>query len=331
MKNKARKRAAIISLVVSVLLTFIKFAAFQITKSNAILSDALENIVNVLAGIATLFVIFYAAKPVDDDHPYGHGKIEYFSAVFEGGLISFAAAAIMLEAIRSIINGNQLYNLDQGIILVVFAGIVNLLLGLFLKYTGKKQSSLALEASGQHIISDFWTSVGVVLGVAVIYWTNIVWLDSVVAISMAVLLGYTGLKIMRKSVRGLMDEEDISVLKKLAHRFEKSLLPGIIQIHHVKVIRSGDYHHVDAHIVLPEFWDVITIHDIMNDFEKKVFKSYEADGEMNMHVDPCRRAYCEACDLSSCHLREKNFVKRLPIALADLRSKEEPKKFWVEP
>ncbi|MCB0355640.1 MAG: cation transporter [Bdellovibrionales bacterium] len=326
-EEKQRNFAAISSLVVGVILMLLKFWAYNMTGSEAVHSDALESIVNITTAALAIFVIYYAAKPVDTDHPYGHGKVEYFSSAFEGGLISFAAVYIIIDAVRALIGRHELQKLDTGLIIVLAAGIVNLLLGLFLIKKGIKNKSLALKASGHHVISDFVTSAGVVIGLIIVKMTGLVWLDPVIAIIVGLYLAFTGLKLVKESVGGLLDAEDLKLLEELARVFQKSMIPGIIQLHHVKVIRSGFYHHIDAHVVLPEFWDVAHVHDKVNEFEKKVIQHYHFQGEMNFHMDPCRRVYCQYCDLANCSIRVEEFKQKMQVNISQLRSKEEPEEF----
>jgi cation diffusion facilitator family transporter len=323
-----RKFAARITLIVSVILLLAKFWAFNLTGSQAVLSDALESIVNVVAASLLLFVIYYASKPADTDHPYGHGKTEYFSAAFEGGLIIFAGLMITIEGVRTLILGHELKELSQGIYIVVGAGIINLLLGLFLISEGKKRKSEALKGSGIHVISDFWTSVGVVVGLIIVHFTGLVWIDSVVAIVVGVLLLATGFKLVKKSAGALLDEENIDDLKKLRDVLDKLALKyHIIQVHHLKLIRSGRYHHIDAHLVLPEFWTVRDIHENIGKLEKDILKYYGHQGELNTHIDPCRRVYCSVCDVSDCKIRVEPFKERMGIQLEHLRSMNEPEEY----
>ncbi|RME14089.1 MAG: cation transporter [Bdellovibrio sp.] len=329
-EKRYRIIAAIISVSVSVLLMGIKFWVQNLTGSNAVFSDAMESIVNVLAATLALFIIFYASKPADQDHPYGHGKAEYFSSIFEGGLISFAGLLIIIEAISALIKGSELKELSLGSIIVFAVGVVNLLLGVFLISMGKKNKSSALIASGKHVISDFYTSLGVVLGLLLVKWTGQTWIDPVAALIVASLLIFTGIKVIRESIGNLLDEENIATLEHLSKVFSKHAVNGIIQIHHVKVIRSGYYHHIDAHIVLPEFWNIKMVHEKIYQFEKNFLNDYGHDGEINYHLDPCRRVYCKVCDLKDCPIRQEPFQKRLPVLLDDLRSKEEPPEFREE-
>ena len=323
-EQHSRKLAAVVSLAVGIVLMLGKFWAHNITGSQAIFSDAMESIVNVVAAGLALFVIYYASRPLDEDHPYGHGKVEYFSSAFEGGLITFAAVLIIVDAVKQYFAGNELMQLNLGLAIVCGAGVVNLLLGLFLIRQGKKSGSTALRASGKHVITDFWSSVIIVVGLVVVMVTGIHWLDSVLAILVGLYLGYEGVHLVRESIGGLMDEEDVSVLEDLSKIFDKVEFRGIIQIHHVRVIRSGWYHHIDAHVVLPEFWEVNTVHEVMLQFEKAVIENYQYGGEMNFHIDPCRRVYCKNCDLANCAVREAPFQEKIPNTIEHLRSQDEP-------
>ncbi len=326
-EEKSRLTAARISLLVAIFLLILKFWAFAETHSQAIFSDAVESIVNVVAAGLAMVVVAFSAKPADDDHPYGHGKIEYFSSAFEGGLIAFAAIWIVVEAVRRYLSPQALHSLDFGVLVVIGAGIANLMLGYFLVRRGRAHGSIALRASGQHVISDFWTSVAVSFGLLFIRTTGAEWVDPLISIAMGGVLAYSGSKLVRESVRGLMDEEDPAVLTDLADVFTKEQSKGIIQIHHVKVIRSGWYHHIDAHIVLPEFWTVDQVHDRLDLFESKVIQKYPYGGEMNFHYDPCRRAYCRHCDLDECPIRGAAFESRIPVLLEHMRSRVEPEEF----
>lgn len=321
------RRATYLSLFISVLLLTAKFWAYNMTRSQAIFSDAVESIVNVLTALGAILVITYSTRPADSGHPYGHGKVEYFSAAFEGGLIVFASLFIFIEAVKALTEGRTAQQLDYGLAITVIAGLINLGLGLYLHKRGSEKGSVALRASAKHVISDFWTSLGVVVGLVLVYFTNLAWLDAATAIVVGCLLAYSGLQLVRESIAGLMDKQDVKILEELAQVFSANVKEGIIQIHNVKTIRSGWYHHIDAHVVLPEFWTVKDVHSKIGQFEKDVIKSYPYGGEMNFHFDPCRQAYCRVCDLQNCPIRKEPFVERRSVEIRDLQSKVEPPEF----
>lgn len=314
--NRVRLTAGCVSLVVGTLIMGAKFLAYQKTGSSAIFSDALESIVNIMAAAFAIGSILFAGRPADRGHPYGHGKIEFFSAAFEGGLISFAAVAIAYQAARSLLHGVVLKEINTGLLITAGAGVANMFLGLFLVQTGKRTSSLVLVADGKHVLSDFWTTVGVVVGLAVVRLTKLPWLDPVVAFIIAANLAWTGFSLVRQSARGLLDEEDSDLLQRILDAGERVREAGIIRIHHLRAIRVGRFTHVDAHIVVPEFWSVGESHDHTDAFEAKLFATCQIEGEVIFHTDPCKRIYCEACDFPDCAIRERAFVAR-PILTLD--------------
>ncbi len=313
--NRMRLAAGGLSLAVGGALMAAKFLAYKMTGSSAIFSDALESIVNVLAALFAIGSIFFAERPADRGHPYGHGKIEFFSAAFEGGLITFAAVAIGYQAIESLIHGPRLRELDTGLLITGGAGVMNMLLGAFLIRVGRRTNSLILVADGKHVLSDFWTTVGVVAGLVLVRLTGIPWLDPVVALIVAVNLTRTGFLLVHESARGLLDEEDSALLLRILEAGERVRFPGIIRIHHLRAIRVGRFIHVDAHLVVPEFWPVEQAHDKGDVFERRLLDACRIEGEILFHTDPCARIYCEACDLSDCPIRVKAFAGRPALTL----------------
>ena len=250
---RVRLRAGLLSLVVSVILLAAKYWAYRLTGSTAILSDALESIVNVVAALFALGGLLFAGRPADRNHPYGHGKIEFFSAAFEGGLIAFAAVLIIYEVVLSLVTGVEVKRLDTGVLIIAAAAVANLALGLFLVRTGRRHHSLTLVADGQHVLSDFWTTVGIVLGLLLVRFTGLWWLDPLVAAVVAVNLMWTGFRLVRHAAGGLLDEEDTLLLNRLLRVLGGHVGQGIIRVHHLRAIRAGRFHHVDAHLVVPEF------------------------------------------------------------------------------
>ncbi len=321
------RRAAATSLVIGVALLITKFWAYRLTRSQAVFSDALESIVNVVAALLAIVVVIIANRPADKDHPYGHGKVEFFSAAFEGGLIAFAAILIVVEAVQAFLDDRVLHELGTGVALVLGAGFINLLLGLFMLRTGRKVHSPALTASGKHVISDFWTSVGVTIGLLLVHFTGYVWLDPLMAAIVGLLLAQTGVGLVRRSVGGLLDEEDREILSSLASSIERERNAGIIQVHYARIIRSGRRHHIDAHVVVPEFWDVAEAHLETEQFEVRLMQSYPYSGELHLHVDPCRRAYCRHCEVSACPIRAQPFSSRRYLTVDELTNPQEPEQF----
>jgi cation diffusion facilitator family transporter len=239
--ERARLRAVVISLAVSVVLLAAKYEAYRLTGSTAILSDALESIVNVVAAVFGLGGIIFAGRPADRNHPYGHGKIEFFSAAFEGGLIAFAAVLIVYEVVLALLHGVEVRALDVGVSIVLGAGLVNLLLGWYLIRTGRKHASLTLVADGRHVLADFYTSAGIVIGLLLVRFTGIGWLDPVVAGVVALNLLWTGFRLVRHAAGGLLDEEDTDLLGRLLQVLQPHLGQGVIRVHHLRAIRAGRF------------------------------------------------------------------------------------------
>ncbi len=322
---RVRLRAGLVSLVLSVVLLAAKYQAYRLTGSTAILSDALESIVNVVAAVFALGGLLFAGRPADRNHPYGHGKIEFFSAAFEGGLIAFAAVLIIYEVVQSLIHGAEVRSLDLGVTIVLGAGLVNLALGWFLVRTGRTYASLALVADGQHVLSDFYTSAGIVVGLLLVRFTGIPWLDPVVAAAVALNLMRTGFRLVRHAAGGLLDEEDPVLLERLLDVLRGHVGQGIIRIHHLRAIRAGRFHHVDAHLVVPEFWSVERAHAVAEDLADRVIRKLGVEGELLFHTDPCHRVYCAMCDLDGCTIRREPFRARPPLTLEEAVQPDMPR------
>jgi cation diffusion facilitator family transporter len=247
-----RHRAMAASLGVSVLMLLGKFTAYLLTGSSAIFSDAAESLVHILATAFVAFSLWYALQPPDAEHPYGHGKIAYFSAGFEGAMILLAAAGILYTAGKALIYGPELRHLGVGVLLTALLSAINLLLGLFLIRVGRRHQSLVLEANGRHVLTDMWTSLGVVLGVALVAWTGIVWLDPLIAILMALNILRTAVQLLRQSFTGLMErvrEDDTRVLVEV---LDAAVQKGMISDYHqLRHRRTDDQLWVEYHLMLP--------------------------------------------------------------------------------
>lgn len=322
---RIRLRAGLISLAVSIVLLGVKFSAYALTGSTAILSDALESIVNVLAATFAVGGVLFAGRPADRNHPYGHGKIEFLSAAFEGGLIAFAALVIGYEVVVSLTEGVALRALESGLLIVLGAGLANLALGAYLVRTGRRYDSLTLVADGWHVIADFYTSAGVVIGLLLVRLTGFTWLDPMAAAVVALNLLWTGGRMIRQAAAGLLDEEDPALLDRLLKVLGPHLGGGVIRVHHLRAIRAGRFHHVDAHLVVPEFWSVERAHELTEDLAHRVVKELGVEGEMTLHTDPCHRAYCAMCDLAGCPVRREDFRGRPPLTLDEAVRPDEPR------
>lgn len=303
--NNIRLQALV--LVAGVLLMAIKFLAWRITHSNTILSDALESIVNVVAGSFALYSLWLAAKPRDREHPYGHGKVEFISAGIEGGLVVLAGGLIIWRAVIALMKGQELHDLDTGILLTAGAGALNLLMGLLLRRRGKKAHSITMEASGTHLLSDAWSTVAMVIGLLLIHFTGLLWLDQVFAILFAVYIIVTGLRIFRRSVAGIMDEADLELAATVIAKLDEHRKPQWVDVHNFRIIKYGAVLHIDCHVTLPWYYTLEQAHDEIAELEQLVIQRNEQEVELFIHMDPCIPPSCSICELANCPQRKAPF------------------------
>ncbi|GIV34287.1 MAG: cation transporter [Chitinophagales bacterium] len=293
------------------MLMLIKFAAFFLTGSNAILSDALESVINVVAGSFALYSLVLAAKPSDRDHPYGHGKVEFLSAGLEGMLILAAGTSILLKAGYDLIFPAQIGHLREGIGLIGFTGLINYLTGFILIRYGKKHHSETMMADGKHLLSDAYTTAGLLAGLLVVYLTGITWLDSVIAMSFGIWIAVVGFRIVRKSISGIMDEADFEVLKKVASALESNRKNTWVDIHNIRVIKYGPLLHIDCHLTLPWYFTLRESHHEVEAVASAVNKHIERNVEFFIHTDPCIPDSCKICQLENCPVRQHPFIKKI--------------------
>jgi cation diffusion facilitator family transporter len=280
-----------------------KFAAFSITHSNAVLTDALESIINVIASGFAFYSIYLAALPKDENHPYGHGKIEFFSAGFEGALIAFAGIFILYRAIANFSNPTELQALPESMAIIALTIIVNTVLGYKLLSEGKKHNSLILIADGKHLLVDSISSFILLTGIFIISLTGWHIIDSILSIILAGVILYNGYLLLRKSIAGLMDEADRQTLTKIAHILKEHRKDSWIDVHNLRIQRYGADLHLDCHITLPYYYNLQQMHDQIKSFEMLLEKSFENHVEVFVHVDPCLPECCHYCRISNCPVR----------------------------
>jgi cation diffusion facilitator family transporter len=296
---------------VAVILFGVKIAAYFLTHSVAILSDALESIVNVAAGFIGLYSLFIASKPSDQNHPYGHGKAEFLSAAVEGTLIAVAGFVIIYQSVNNFINFQPIQKLDYGMLLIASTAFVNFLMGVISVQQGKKNNSLALIASGRHLQSDTLTTVGIIAGLAIIYFTNIIWLDGVIAILFAFIIIYTGYRILRKSIAGIMDEADTSLLEKMVRVLNNNRRKNWIDLHKLRVIKYGGRLHVDSHLTVPWYLNVHEAHVEIEELSTLIKEQFSNSMELFVHSDGCQYYQCPICFKNDCPVRQHPFEKRI--------------------
>ena len=267
------RRLAWVAIAAAVLTIGLKGAAAVITGSVGLLSDALESTVNLTTAIMTLIVLFIVARPEDEDHAYGHGKAEYLSSGAEGGLILAAAAGIIFVAVRRLINPMPVTHIDVGLVIVVIATLINLVVGQMMIRVGRRQRSIALEADGRHLMTDVLTSAGVILGVLLVNWTGIMRLDPIIAIVFALNIAVTGLRLILRSARGLMDtalpREEILAITSVLDRLAKEGM----QYHALRTRQAGARSFVSVHIQVPGSWTVLEGHDLLERIDLELHKT----------------------------------------------------------
>ncbi|EKB49689.1 cation diffusion facilitator family transporter [Cecembia lonarensis] len=294
-----------ISFLVSVLLLIVKFYSFYITKSTAILTDALESIVNVVAAAFASYSIYLSSRPRDDNHPYGHGKIEFFSAGVEGTLIMLAGLFIIYQSIYNFFFPNELEHLVEGIVLITLSGFVNGVVGMLLVKKGKQLNSIALGASGKHLLVDTMTSLLLIVGVLVMYLTNLFFLDSVIAILFSLYILYSGYGLVRKSVAGLMDEADPVAVEATVDVINRHRKPNWIDVHNMRVQQYGGDRHIDLHLTLPYYLDLGQVHDEVEELEQILEEDWPGVMEVFVHADPCiPEKCCHYCQITDCPVRK---------------------------
>jgi cation diffusion facilitator family transporter len=306
--------------ILSVTLLSIKLVAYYLTHSVSVLTDALEGIVNVVAGFFGLYSLNLSAKPRDADHPYGHGKIEFISAAVEGVMIVVAGVLIIVESLRNLVNPTVINQLDLGILLISVTAIANYVVGSICIRTGKKNKSLALEASGKHLQSDTYTTAGILVALALIYLTNIQWLDSAVALIFSLFILYTGFKILRSSLAGIMDERDHTLLSQLITMADKNRSSNWVDLHNLRIIKYGSVLHIDCHLTVPWYLNVHEAHAEIDKLGKIIRDEFGDSVEFFVHSDGCLPIGCPVCIKEDCPVRHHIFAKRVQWTVKNVES-----------
>ena len=307
---------------IALLLFVIKIAAWVLTGSIAILTDGLESVVNVISGFVGLFSLWLAAKPRDRNHPYGHGKVEFISAGIEGTLITIAGVYIIYKSINSFFDPPQLEQLEIGIWIVSFSAIVNFGFGRWALNTGRKNNSLALQASGRHLQTDTYTTVGIVIGLILIQITGFVWLDGAVAIFFALLIIRMGYKILRRSVAGIMDESDQQLLEEMVNYLQEHRHTNWVDLHNLRIVKYGSVLHIDAHLTLPWYFTVKQGHDETDKLAELIHNRFGDRIELNIHSDYCHDFSCPLCNIENCDVRKAPFKEQIKWTVENVVSKE---------
>jgi len=307
-QQKLRLQMILISLTVSTTLMGTKFLTYHLTHSSAVLSDALESIINVAAGAFATLSVWMSAKPPDLEHPYGHGKIEYFSAGFEGALIMVAATGIFYTGIQRLRYPQVLPNLGEGLVILCAATVVNLLLGICLLRIGRRTHSITLTADGKHILTDVYTSGGVLIGLVLVLLTGQLWLDGAVACLVGFNILITGARLLHQSFTRLMDASDPLLLNRITDVLEQHRRKEWIDIHQLRAWQAGYLIHVDLHLVLPKDLSMDCGHREAKVVEILLINHFKGNASVLVHMDPCDENQCPVCRQNQCQWRSGRFI-----------------------
>ncbi|MBC7785749.1 MAG: cation transporter, partial [Burkholderiales bacterium] len=297
---KIEFRAAMVAIIAGLSLLVIKFAAYWITESSAVFSDALESIVNVLSSMIALWALAVAHKPADAEHPYGHGKAEFMSAGLEGGMILLASIVILARTAEVLYTGAlSTDRIDEGLLLIGLAMVVNGFVGAMLLRTGRRQHSATLEADGHHLLSDAVTSIAVLIGLGIVRVTGYRIADPICAVLIAIYIGWIATRLIKRSFAGLMDEQDQEDKKRLTdvldtHTGANGVAPRICSYHKLRHRHNGRYHWVDFHIMVPTHLSISEGHRIASEIEYEI-ECLLGEGNATAHVEPCPAESCEVC------------------------------------
>ncbi|HEY1010666.1 MAG: cation diffusion facilitator family transporter [Daejeonella sp.] len=302
---QSQKKVILISLGIGILLMLAKFTAYFITSSNSILTDAAESIVNVLASAFAFYSIYVAAQPRDNNHPYGHGKVEFFSVFIEGSLIVIAGILIIFKSAYNLVYPHEINDLIDGTIIIAATGLVNFVLGYYLVGQSKKLNSLTLLADGKHLQADAYTSAGLVAGLILIYLTGLNYLDSVLSIAIGFFIIFSGYKLVRRSVSGLMDESDLETADEVISILNSYRKDSWIDMHNLRTQRYGPDIHIDCHLTLPYYFDLNKVHEEVSEVDAMMNSKANSSVEFFIHADPCIPECCHYCRMQACPVRSE--------------------------
>lgn len=288
MKSDLRKTAMAASLGVACLMLAGKVTAYFLTGSVAILSDAAESVIHIVATVGAAWSLWFSRQAPCEKHPYGHGKIAYFSAGFEGALIMAASLFIVGAGVRELVIGPDLHQLSLGLLLTLSLGLVNLALGLFLVYVGKRRNAIILVANGKHVLTDMWTSMGVVVGVGLVWLTDINWLDPVVAIALGLHILREAASLIWRSFGGLLDEADADKTKALLACLDQAVADKQIEAYHqLRHRQSDNVMWVEVHMLLPGGLPMAQAHKRVTEVEERLRALFpEFEVTITSHLEP---------------------------------------------
>ncbi len=290
----------------------VKFIAYWLTESVAILTDATESIVNVVAACIGMYALYLSAQPPDRSHPFGYGKIEIISSAIEGTMIIIAGGLVILESIDSFFNPGEIQQLDVGLVLVALAAVANYVVGRMAIRKGRKNRSPALEASGKHLCSDTYSSIGIFIGLGVVYLAESMghdmrWLDSSIAVVFGIIIMVTGIGVLKKSAEDTMDRADESLLSDVSALICEYRHDDWIDVFNLRLIKYGPKIYIDMKIVLPKSMTIGQEDMELREVTDAVRGKFGDNVEMSITAVPCREYDCAHCE-RNCFERKSEFV-----------------------
>lgn len=292
--------------IITVILFFIKATAWFYTHSVAIFTDMVEYTINVVAGFISLYGLYLSARPRDFNHPYGHGKAEFVSAAIEGILMILSCFMIGYEAVKHYFNPSPLNSLDIGIYLVALTAIVNFIAGMYAVKKGKANNNFTLVAAGKHMQSDTYGTLGLIIGLGILYFTGIAWIDSMISAVFAVIILAAGYRVLKTSLAGIMDEADDELLKTVVAYLDKHRSPNWIDVHNLRIIKYGSVLHLDCHLTIPWYFNINQGHEEVKNLEDMVKRNFGEHVELFVHTDGCIPISCGICTRAECEARLHN-------------------------
>ncbi len=283
--EKSHAKYLWISIVASIATILLKGGAYFVTASVGLLSDAIESFINLAAGVSAFALLTIALRPPDRGHPFGHNKAEYFSSIIEGTLIFLAAVAICVTSIERLINPHPPHDLGTGLLISVAASVINLFTAMILMKAGKRYNSITLEADARHLLTDVWTTGGVLAGLLVVNLTGWIILDPIIAIFVAVNIIFTGIGLIRRSVSGLMDEalpaDEIDLLRKILDSHKRY---GVVY-HSLYTRKAASKRFVSLHLVMPGEWQISKGHELTKLIESEISRVFP-ETDVFIHIEP---------------------------------------------
>lgn len=311
MQKTSLKKFIYLAIAAAIATISLKMLAYFLTGSVGLFSDALESVVNLIAAVVALFMITLAEKPADEEHAYGHHKAEYFSSAIEGGLIVLAAFSIIWSAIPRIIHPQPLENIGIGLLVAIGASVINLVVGLVLIKNGRKNHSITLEADGKHLMTDVYTSIGVLIGIGLVHFTGLLVLDGIVAVAVAINILWTGYQLMRRSAHGLLDsalpESELLKITTALDLYKEQNL----EYHSLMTRQAGQRKFVSLHILLPGKLTIQEGHDMVEKIERNIRDLFDAPVTVFTHLEPVE----DPLSMQDIGIDRRDIVDEIPIVI----------------